>query len=423
MAVLVAVETVVLVLLAVLVAGLLRSHAEILRRLHTLGAGFETDVSDGRSRRAPAARRCPAYCGARARARHRRRRAARRRGARPDRRRRSPHAARVPLERLLDVPHLLGRVRRCGCAAPPRRRPHRGRHQRRAARRASARCATSRRRTCPSSCRATAWETYSVPGSPYFVLVDGASGSVRGEGTGATWPQVFSLITQATNDAAIALGDDLATDLRIDQELLATGSDPVTRACIRGPSRRTRTSERDRPCRRDRRAAGGVRRAAQHLVALRRVDAREHQPARGAGPEPALSRHRRHVHRERDVRRRVPRRRARTRRRAALPINDLRSTGPLHRRPLALTGLLLDSGRVGGGRPGPGARSKSAGSRRTAGRVYGAGFGVQLGLVFTTIVTVPPPGSLRVRCLVGSGRGRSLVGAVLRPGAGVAGAR
>ena len=46
MAVLVAVETVVLVLLAVLVAGLLRSHAEILRRLHTLGAGFETDVSD-----------------------------------------------------------------------------------------------------------------------------------------------------------------------------------------------------------------------------------------------------------------------------------------------------------------------------------------------------------------------------------------
>ena len=39
MAVLVAVETVVLVLLAVLVAGLLRSHAEILRRLHTLGAG------------------------------------------------------------------------------------------------------------------------------------------------------------------------------------------------------------------------------------------------------------------------------------------------------------------------------------------------------------------------------------------------
>jgi hypothetical protein len=32
------VETVVVVLLTLLVAGLLRSHAEILRRLHALGA-------------------------------------------------------------------------------------------------------------------------------------------------------------------------------------------------------------------------------------------------------------------------------------------------------------------------------------------------------------------------------------------------
>ena len=88
-----------------------------------------------------------------------------------------------------------------------------------------------------------AWETYSVPGSPYFVLVDGASGSVRGEGTGATWPQVFSLITQATNDAAIALGDDLATDLRIDQELLAHGIRPGGRELVSGGRR----GERERP--------------------------------------------------------------------------------------------------------------------------------------------------------------------------------
>ena len=36
------IETVVLVLLTVLVAGLLRSHAEILRRLHALGSGLDT---------------------------------------------------------------------------------------------------------------------------------------------------------------------------------------------------------------------------------------------------------------------------------------------------------------------------------------------------------------------------------------------
>ena len=42
--------------------------------------------------------------------------------------------------------------------------------------------------------------------------------------TGATWPQVYSLITQATNDAT--LGDDLDTEARIDGELLAQGIGP-----------------------------------------------------------------------------------------------------------------------------------------------------------------------------------------------------
>ena len=39
------VETVVVVLLTLLVAGLLRSHAEILRRLHALGAGLDRDAA------------------------------------------------------------------------------------------------------------------------------------------------------------------------------------------------------------------------------------------------------------------------------------------------------------------------------------------------------------------------------------------
>ena len=45
------VETVVLVLLTVLVAGLLRSHAEILRRLHALGAGLDPDAAGCGGRR------------------------------------------------------------------------------------------------------------------------------------------------------------------------------------------------------------------------------------------------------------------------------------------------------------------------------------------------------------------------------------
>ena len=44
MAVLVAVESAVLLLLALLVTGLLRSHAEILRQLNALGAGIDPEA-------------------------------------------------------------------------------------------------------------------------------------------------------------------------------------------------------------------------------------------------------------------------------------------------------------------------------------------------------------------------------------------
>jgi hypothetical protein len=62
-----------------------------------------------------------------------------------------------------------------------------------------------------------AWRDYRVPGSPYFVLVDGAAGRVRGEGTAATWEQVRRLLLQA-------IGDD--RELAIDRELLAHGIGP-----------------------------------------------------------------------------------------------------------------------------------------------------------------------------------------------------
>ncbi len=35
-----------------------------------------------------------------------------------------------------------------------------------------------------------AWRDYEVPVSPYFVLADGRTGRVVGEGSGTTWPQV-----------------------------------------------------------------------------------------------------------------------------------------------------------------------------------------------------------------------------------------
>jgi hypothetical protein len=81
-----------------------------------------------------------------------------------------------------------------------------------------------------------AWAAYDVPGSPYFVLVDGRTGQVQGEGTGIDWPQVKGLLTQVTDDASYAeelearriskpRADD-ERERRVDTELLAAGIAP-----------------------------------------------------------------------------------------------------------------------------------------------------------------------------------------------------
>lgn len=51
-----------------------------------------------------------------------------------------------------------------------------------------------------------AWEAYSIPVAPYFVLVDGPTESVLGEGAAATWEQVRNLLDQALDDLAAAGG-------------------------------------------------------------------------------------------------------------------------------------------------------------------------------------------------------------------------
>jgi hypothetical protein len=69
-----------------------------------------------------------------------------------------------------------------------------------------------------------------VPGSPYFTLVDGVTARVVGEGTGASWEQVKSLLAHATSDDMgppwSAAGGAAATEARIDRDLLAHGIRP-----------------------------------------------------------------------------------------------------------------------------------------------------------------------------------------------------
>lgn len=73
-----------------------------------------------------------------------------------------------------------------------------------------------------------AWSDYEVPGSPYFVHVNGSAGRVVGEGTAATWPQVVGLVTRAagdrrtSRDGAHSRHNDGQGD-RIDEELTAAG--------------------------------------------------------------------------------------------------------------------------------------------------------------------------------------------------------
>jgi hypothetical protein len=49
-----------------------------------------------------------------------------------------------------------------------------------------------------------AWDAYAVPLTPYFVYVDGSSGRIAGEGTAEVWPQVTSLLRDALLDAESA---------------------------------------------------------------------------------------------------------------------------------------------------------------------------------------------------------------------------
>ena len=52
----------------------------------------------------------------------------------------------------------------------------------------------------PMAMSTEAWDAYGVPMSPYFIYVDGASGTVHGEGSATGWQQVVSLLRDALAD-------------------------------------------------------------------------------------------------------------------------------------------------------------------------------------------------------------------------------
>jgi hypothetical protein len=88
-----------------------------------------------------------------------------------------------------------------------------------------------------------AYEAYAVPANPYFILVDGTAGRIIGEGAAASWTQVATLLGQAAADVGMApdgsplqpsapggrmSGPDRAA--RADADLLAAGIGPGHRS-------------------------------------------------------------------------------------------------------------------------------------------------------------------------------------------------
>jgi hypothetical protein len=222
MAVLITVETVVLLLVTLLVAGLLRSHAEILRRLHDMGAGLDPDAAGA----APITLRPPGATRAGIGDAHDLVGSGLRDAA--------LHVPVVGVAHRTLLAFLSSGCLTCrtfwdafadadGLQLPDDVRVVV------VAKDAEEESLTTLRELAPPDLPVVlsreAWNDYRVPGSPYFVLVDGLSGQVEGEGTGMTWPQVHSLLSQATNDGAIT-PDDVSTGGRIDRELLAAGIRP-----------------------------------------------------------------------------------------------------------------------------------------------------------------------------------------------------
>lgn len=70
-----------------------------------------------------------------------------------------------------------------------------------------------------------AWTDYGIPGAPYFVLVHGA---IRGEGAATSWEALASLVTDAIEDQRQARGREVGPSRarQIDERFAAAGIGP-----------------------------------------------------------------------------------------------------------------------------------------------------------------------------------------------------
>jgi hypothetical protein len=205
--VVVAAETLLLAVVVLFVIALLRSHAEILRRLEQLAPQAPLPQPDDRVADQPGTRDLE--------------------GATPDGGARRLVLAPGPDTLLAFLSggcstcvDLLEALQADDPPLPPRLRLVVVAKDRRLERLRLFRPLVGRVEVLMSS---AAWDYYRVPGSPYFLQIDGSSGRAVGEGSASSWPQVASLIVDAGEDRA---APDSVHRSRIDDALAAAGIGP-----------------------------------------------------------------------------------------------------------------------------------------------------------------------------------------------------
>lgn len=203
MEVLIAIETIVLVLIALLVVGLLRSHAEIIRAVESYGRGLAEDAGEAYSHNlADTAGRSFAALGIAGETLE------------------GQHAD-YPLWATDDRDTLLAFLT-TGCKTcqtfwdvfqnAELELPHETRliivakdkrHESRA----------RLRKLAPANhdllLSSNAWTSYHVPNSPYFVYITGANAQVVGQGTAQSWPQVLDLVAMTREEDELAAEEGL----------------------------------------------------------------------------------------------------------------------------------------------------------------------------------------------------------------------
>jgi hypothetical protein len=221
MTVLVAAETLLLILLAIVVVALLRSHAEILRRLDSIGQGrgardlslADPDASplrDGATAAADIAGTDLDGMGAQV-------------GL-------APGGPSTLIAFLTSGCLTCMEFWRSFSAAPPAI-PAGGRLvivTKDSAYESPTKLRDLAPDAIPLVMSTDAWERYEVPAAPYFVWVDGASGEIHGEGAASAWEQVTSLLADALADAEeVEYGrSGSERTARIDDDLARAGIGP-----------------------------------------------------------------------------------------------------------------------------------------------------------------------------------------------------